>query len=176
MKPIDIERELQDLVASEEMSAFFDVTVPLASGPVEGLCKVSRPRERRSRATYLSLMFVIDAADPTVLRGIDTHMGAADWNASASAIPGVDCILEIPHRGSTAGLFLKEIDVYLDGSRPADEAFLRDVLPAIARAAHLHAGEVTVWEDTKTAATQGGGASGQTLLSRLRRFTGGAPR
>src|SRR5262249_57246847 len=86
MKPIDIERELQDLVASEEVLAFFDVTVPLASGPIEGLCKVSRPRERRSRATYLSLMFVIDAPDQAVLRAIDEHMGAADWNACGSEI------------------------------------------------------------------------------------------
>jgi len=174
MKPIDIERELQDLVASEEVLAFFDVTVPLASGPIEGLCKVSRPRERRSRATYLSLMFVIDAADGAVLRAIDAHMGAADWNACGSATPGVDCILEIPHRGSTAGLFLKEIDVYLDGSRPADAAFLRDVLqPAIASAAQLQVGEITVWEDPKAATAKPSAASSQTLLSRLRRLTGG---
>lgn len=173
MKPIDIERELQDLVASEEVLAFFDVTVPLASGPIEGLCKVSRPRERRSRATYLSLIFVIDAADATVLRAIDAHMGAADWNACGSAIPGVDCILEIPHRGSTAGLFLKEIDVYLDGSRPADAAFLRDVLqPAIATAAQLQAGEITVWEDAKASGTAATAASGETLLARLKRFAG----
>jgi len=175
MKPIDIEQELQDLVASEEVLAFFDVVLPLKSGDVEGLCKVSRPRERRSRSTYLSLMFVIDAPDPAVLRAIDAHLGAADWNACGSAIPGVDCILEIPHRGATAGLFLKEIDVYLDGSRRADAAFLRDVLqPAIAAAANLRVGEITVWEDAKTPVPQQPNASGQTLLARLRRLTGAA--
>src|SRR5262249_6289539 len=110
----------------------------------------------------------------TVLRAIDAHMGAADWNACGSATPGVDCILEIPHRGSTAGLFLKEIDGYLDGSRPADAAVLRDVPPPpLAPAAPPPVREITVWEDPKAAPANPSAASSLTLLSRLRRLTGG---
>ena len=181
MKPIDIEQELHDLVASEEMLAFFDFTLPpgSAAGAVEGLCKVSRPRERRSRSTYVSLFFVVDAADADIRRRVAGHLGRVDWNACGAAMAGVDCILAIPHRdaGSDAGLFLKELDVYLDGSRAPDAAFLREVLhPAIAKATGLRTGEITVWEDVAApaAAPAAGAAKRETLLARLRRLAGGA--
>jgi hypothetical protein len=181
MEPIDIEQELQDLVANEEVLGFFDFTLPPASGAgaVEGLCKVSRPRERRSRSTYVSLFFVVDAPDAETRGRVAGHLGRVDWNACGSAMAGVDCILAIPHRdaGSGAGLFLKEVDVYLDGSRAADAAFLRNVLqPAVAKATGLRTGEITVWEDASAPAAtpSGAAATGDTLLVRLRRLAGGA--
>ena len=183
MKAIDIEGELRELVASEEVLAYFDFTLPLggaadAAREVEGLCKVSRPRERKSRSTYLSLFFIVDAPDDATRRAIDTKLSRADWNECSASTPGVDCVMAIPHRHAGAGLFLKEIDAYLDGSYPPTAAFVRDaLLPAVARATQLRPGELTIWEET--AADPGGGApraaadAGETLLSRLRRFTRG---
>jgi len=180
MEPIDIERELQDLVASEEVLGFFDFTLPPSggAGAVEGLCKVSRPRERRSRSTYVSLFFIVDAPEGEMRRRVAGHLGRVDWNACGSAMPGVDCILAIPHRdaGSGAGLFLKEVDVYLDGSRAADAAFLRTVLqPAIATATGLRAGEITVWDDASASPVtpSNAAAKSESLLARLRRLAGG---
>jgi len=120
MKAIDIEGELRELVASEEVLAYFDFTLPLggaadAAREVEGLCKVSRPRERKSRSTYLSLFFIVDAPDDATRRAIDTKLSRADWNECSASTPGVDCVMAIPHRHAGAGLFLKEIDAYLDG-------------------------------------------------------------
>jgi hypothetical protein len=178
MKAIDIDGELRDLVASEEVLAYFDFVLPLgtdAAGQIEGLCKVSRPRERNSRSTYLSLFFIVDAHDEASRRAIDTHIGRADWSAS---VPGVDCVLAIPHRDATAGLFLKEVDVYLDGSHPPTASFVRDVLqPAIARATGVRPGEVTAWEESpQSEAGRAGTATappGDTLFRRLRRLVSG---
>src|SRR5262249_11320555 len=149
-------------------------------GAVEGLCKVSRPRERRSRSTYVSLFFVVDTADAPTRRHVAGHLGRVDWHACGAAMPGVDCVLAIPHRdaGSDAGLFLKELDVYLDGSRAPDTKFLRTVLhPAIVKATGLRSGEITVWEDAApatAAAPPGSSTASASLLTRLRRLTGGA--
>ena len=176
MKAIDIDRELQELVASEELLAFFDflLRVELGDGTlreVEGLCKVSRPRERRSRSTYLSTFFVIDAADAAVHRALDAHMKRVDWNACGDVTEGVDIVVPIPHRSGGAGLFLKEIDVYLDGSRPPDAGFVRDVLqPALVIATGMRPGDLTVWDEP--AAPGAVSAERDSLIARLRRLAG----
>lgn len=178
MEAIDIDRELRDLVATEEVLAYFDFALSLDDGgtrrEIEGLCKVSRPRERNSRSTYLSLFFIIDAPDEPTYRAIDTHMKRADWTSCGISVPGVDCVLAIPHRSTGAGLFLKEIDVYLDGSQPPNATFVRDALqPAIARTAGLRPGELTIWEEGEAdAARPAAAAPSETLLNRLRRFAG----
>jgi hypothetical protein len=174
MKAIDIEGELRELVASEEVLAHFDFTLTLGAGSgardVEGLCKVSRPRERKSRATYLSLFFIVDSPDDPTRRAIDAQLSRVDW--SAFTTPGVDCMMAIPHRHAGAGLFLKEIDAYLDGTHPPSAAFVRDhLLPTISRAVGLRAGELTVWEEDAARAPD---AEQATLLSRLRRYTRGS--
>jgi len=184
MKAIDIEGELRELVAGEEVLAYFDFVLPLGDAAdgvreVEGLCKVSRPRERKSRSTYLSLFFIVDAPDDATRRAIDTKLSRADWNECSVSTPGVDCVMAIPNRHAGAGLFLKEIDAYLDGSYPPSAAFLREaLLPALTRATQLRAGELTIWEDTAAEAGTGAPGSaaeaGETLLSRLRRFTRGS--
>jgi hypothetical protein len=175
METIDIGRELQDIMASEELLAFFDFVLPLDGGETEGLCKVSRPRSRRSKSTYLSVFLTIDLADDAVYRAVEARVKAVDWVAAGESLAGVDCFVAIPHRSHRGGLFLKEIDVYLDGSRPPDVAFVRDVLqPAIARAVGLRPGELTVWEDAAAggvpAAADSGPEQRTTLLDRLRRL------
>jgi hypothetical protein len=182
MKELDIERELLDLAAKEEVLAFFDFVLPITVGAagsrdVEGLCKISRPRARNSRATYFSLFFVVDSQDAAVQQALDTHMREVDWNALGTRSGGVDCVLPVPHRGATAGLFLKEVDVYLDGSRPADATFVRDaILPAVAQTMGLRAGELTVWEEKPSpgsaSADPTSAAKSQSILDRLRRLAG----
>jgi hypothetical protein len=178
MKAIDIDRELQELVAGEELLAFFDFLLRVESADgvlreVEGLCKVSRPRERRSRSTYLSVFFVIDATDQAVLHALEAHMKQVDWNACGEATDGVDVVVAIPHRGGGAGLFLKEIDVYLDGSRPPDPAFVREVLqPALVTATGLRPGALTVWDEPADPGAVS--AERDSLVARLRRLAGTA--
>jgi len=176
MKPIELDRELRDLVTTEEVLAYFDFILPLgelgtARSEVEGLCKVSRPRERRSRSTYLSLIFIIDAHDSAMQAQLNGHWGAIDW--AACTAPGIDCVLAIPHREPSTGLFLKEVDVYLESHQPPSAEFLRDVLqPALARTARLVPGELTIWDEPAEARPQS--APSETLLGRLRRLTGGS--
>lgn len=175
MKPIEMDRELRDLVTSEEMLAYFDFILPLgdpgsARQEVEGLCKVSRPRERRSRSTYLSLIFIIDAHDAATQALLNAHWGQIDW--AACTAPGIDCVLAIPHREPSTGLFVKEVDVYLDSQQPATAEFLRDTLqPALARTTRFVPGELTVWDEPTQARPEP--APSETLLGRLRRLTGG---
>ena len=179
-KTIDIGRELQDIIANEELLAFFDFVLPLAEADgapreVEGLCKVSRPRERRSRATYLSVFFIVDLPDAAIYRALDAHIRKIEWTAGDESAGGIDCVVPIPHRAAGGGLFLKEVDVYLDGRRRPDAAFVREVLqPGLARAVGLRPGELTVWEDAAGAADTGTPAERETLVARLRRFAGGA--
>lgn len=176
MKAFDIDQELADLAAKEEVLAFFDFELALdGEQRVEGLCKVSRPRERRSRSTYCSLLFVIDAPDAAAQRSLEGRLGAIDWNAFAAATPGVECVLAVPRRAGGGGLFLKEVDVYLDGSRDADASFAREVLqPAIARATSAKAGEVTVWNEAGDQPAKPAEAKPESFLDRLRRFAGRA--
>lgn len=167
---IDIDQELQNIVANEELLAFFDFRVAADGHTVDGLCKVSRPRERRSKATYVSIFFVIDLPDDATYRAIEAHMRKVDWAACGEATLGVDCMVAIPHRGGD-GLLLKEVDAYLDGSRTPDAAFVRDILqPALVRAAGLHPGELTVWNDSAPASARGANNAGS-VLARLRRLT-----
>jgi len=175
MKAINIDRELQELVASEEVLAFFDFMLPLPGEvAVEGLCKVSRPRERRSKSTYLSIFFIVDAHEPATQGSVETHLRRVDWNAAGEQAPGVDCFVAIPSRGATGGLVLKEVDVFLNGNVTPDLAFVRDVLqPALARAADLRPGPVTVWEDPLAAAAPAPAAN-DGLLGRLRQMAGGS--
>lgn len=177
MKAFDIDQELADLAAREEMLAFFDFALRLdGERRVEGLCKVSRPRARRSRSTYCSLLFVVDAPDADAHRSLEARLGAIDWNAFAAATPGVECVLAVPRRAGGSGLFLKEVDVYLDGSREADASFAREVLqPAIARATGAEAGEVTVWREAgEEPAEPASEAKAESFLDRLRRLAGRA--
>lgn len=174
---LDLDRELLALVAQEEMLAFFDFLLDLGGGRrVEGLCKVSRPRERRSRARYLSLLFVVDAVDAETQQALTRHFAAASWGSAA--IAGVEGILPVPHRSAGAGLFLKEVDVYLDGSRDADMSFLRSaLLPVVARSAGISPGELTVWEQKAPAAAAAPPAAAESegIVSRLRRLIGLGP-
>src|SRR5262245_18476033 len=97
METIDIGRELQDIMASEELLAFFDFTLPLDGGETEGLCKVSRPRSRRSKATYLSVFLTIDLPDDAVYRAVEARLKAVDWSAASEGLSGIDCFVAIPH-------------------------------------------------------------------------------
>ncbi len=170
MKPIELDRELRDLVTTEEVLAYFDFLLPLGAPggtrqELEGLCKVSRPRERRSRSTYLSLIFIIDAHDAAAQARLNEHWGQIDWVACTA--PGIDCVLAIPHREPSSGVFLKEVDVYLEREQPPSAEFLRDVLqPALARTARFVPGELTIWDEPT--------ASSESLLDRLRRLAGGS--
>lgn len=174
METIDIGRELQDIMASEELLAFFDFTLTLEGGDTEGLCKVSRPRSRRSKSTYLSVFLTIDLPDDATYRAVEARLKSVDWGAAAEGLSGIDCFVAIPHRSHKGGLFLKEVDVYLDGSRPPDVAFVRDVLqPAVARALDLRPGELTVWEESGGAPTSPPQQAQRTsLLDRIRRLGG----
>jgi hypothetical protein len=178
-QPIDLDRELMSLVAREEMLAFFDFVLALGGdrdgGPtVEGLCKISRPKERRSRVTYLSLLFVVDAADVSAQQALAARFGAIDWDAARAE--GVDGVLPVPHRDAGAGLFLKEVDVFLDGSRVADAAFVREtLLPSIVRATGIRPGELTVWQSSPAPAatpSSNSDAASESLVDRLRRLLG----
>ncbi|MEO8602267.1 MAG: hypothetical protein ABI629_06820 [bacterium] len=175
MKAINIDRELEELVASEEVLAFFDFMLPLQGEVVvEGLCKVSRPRERRSKSTYLSIFFIVDAPEAAQQRDVEARLKAVDWNAAGEQAPGVDCFVAIPNRGATGGLVLKEVDVFLDGNVSPDIAFVREVLqPAIARAADLRAGLVTVWDEPVAKPVGPAASAGGGFLARLRRMASG---
>lgn len=176
MKSFDIDQELADLAAKEEVLAFFDFVLRLeGERRVEGLCKVSRPRERRSRSTYCSLLFVVDAPDAEAHRSLEARLGRIDWTAFAADAPGVECVLAVPRRASGSGLFLKEVDVYLDGSREADASFAREVLqPAVARAMSADAGTVTVWNDAGDEPAKPAEPKTESFLDRLRRLAGRA--
>ena len=175
METIDIGRELQDIMASEELLAFFDFVLPLATaardrGAVQGVA---------AALTALEIDLPVDLPDhrPAGRRRLPRRRGAPEGGrlerGRRGGCPGIDCFVAIPHRSHQGGLFLKEVDVYLDGSRPPDVAFVRDVLqPAIARAVGLRPGELTVWEESAAAppADRAPEGHGTSLLDRFRRL------
>lgn len=149
---IDARQQFIDLFNSEEMLAFFDFQVKLASGGLaQGLCKVSKPKGGGNivkHGQYFSLLFLIDTPDDTTWRGVTEYVKKINWDYLGKQLPGIQTVLSIPHLHPEAGFFFKETDVYVTSTFELSKTFVMGKLyPAIQQTTGFKTGELTFWED-----------------------------
>ncbi len=145
---IDLDRQLLELFNKERMLAFFDFRVRLGDAePLSGLCKISQPKGGGQQSQYLSLLFLIDTPDESAWHRVDAYTEHLGWDAFMRELPGVVTVLPIPHLHRGAGIYFKEVDIYVDSSVTIAKHYVMDKLyPAILRVAGLTGGEVVFWD------------------------------
>lgn len=146
-KIIDLDEELLNLLKKEEMFAFFDFSLNLPeAGTASGLCKVSRPRSADSGSYYISLLFLIDADEQRMPRAIDERINKINWKDLSHSVPEIKSILPMPYLSVRAGIYAREIDIYLSVNE-LTRAFVTGFQPLLARAMGLNAEAPVFWDD-----------------------------
>lgn len=150
MKPdesVDLLREFVDLYDREEMLAFFEFRLERAgAGEIDGLCRISKPKDGRSNLYYLSLGFVVDTPDEATRDFVDAALAKLDGDALRSAVPNVVEVLPVTAMPTGPESYVRQADILFDDSSPADEAAVLALLvPALARITGLQPRELVRW-------------------------------
>lgn len=144
---IDLDEEFLDLLKREEIFAFFDFCLGLpADRTVSGLCKISRPKPADSGSHYFSMVFMLDAVDDTVCRAISEYFKVIDWEDLARSVPGIVSFAAMPYLSQHAGIYIKEVDVYLTAGN-LTRPFLEGFHSSLARGMKIRAENPIYWDD-----------------------------
>jgi len=179
---IDLEMQLRDLFHKEEMLAFFDLQFPNgANPPLEGLCKISKPKTDRKAAHYFSLLFLIDASPAAGWEQIHDIFSRVPWEALTERIPGVDVVLTLPYSRPLGGLYFHEIDIFFQtGSVLSKGNISSRLVPAVAQMCGCQTGEIVFWDNvppplppTTTNTPKKCEEDAVPLVVRMRRWLGG---
>lgn len=150
MKPdesVDLLREFVDLYDREEMLAFFEFRLERPGHPeVEGLCRISRPKDGRSNLYYLSLGFVVDTPDEATRVFVDAALARLDGDALRSAVPHVLEVLPVTVMPSGPESYMRQADILLDDGVAGDPStVLAQLVPALAKVTGILPREVVRW-------------------------------
>ncbi|MHC1729581.1 MAG: hypothetical protein AB9866_26855 [Syntrophobacteraceae bacterium] len=144
---IDLDEELLSLLENDEMFAFFDFSLTLPEErTVSGLCKISRPKSADFQSYYISLLFMIDAAESRVCHVIDEHINQINWEDLRDSMPEIISILSMPYLSERSGIYFREIDIYLAVDK-LTRPFIARFHPLLAGAMGLKAETPTYWDD-----------------------------
>lgn len=144
---VDLVREFVDLYDREELIAFFEFS---AEGPggtsLEGLCRISRPKDGSSHLAYLSVGFVADTPDDASRALMDERLGRIDGDAVRAAVPQVAEVLPMSVMGPGSESYVRQADILFGEETLADpRAVLEQLVPALAAIADLRPGPLTWW-------------------------------
>src|SRR5262245_42833364 len=144
---VDLLREFVDLYSREEMLAFFEFRLERPGGrEVEGLCRISQPKDGRSNLYYLSLGFVADTPDEAARRSIDDALARLDGDALRSAVPSVVEVLPVTSMPTGPESFVRQADILFDEQSASDPTTtLEQLIPAVARITGIHPRELVWW-------------------------------
>lgn len=147
---VDLVAEFVDLYSREEMLAFFEFRLGGSNGhPVEGLCRISQPKDGRSNLYYLSLGFVVDTPDEASRKRVDDSLAKLDGDALRSTLPCVIEVLPVTVMSTEAESQVRQADILLDEDTVGEAStFLPQLVPAIAAIMGLDAGELVWWTAT----------------------------
>jgi hypothetical protein len=171
---LDIESQFKNLFNTEEMVAFFDFRLkPEGSEPMDGLCKISRPKAGKHGGKYFSLFMVIDTPTESSRQVVGNSLKLINWDDMKMLLPEFECVLPIFYSNKGKENFLVEYDVYMSKTCELSRFYLlNDLYPAIARVSALSIGELIFWDSakspSKTAPPELEGS--QSLLQRLKSF------
>ncbi len=144
---IDLDEEFFDLLKKEEIFAFFGFSLSLPEDrTVSGLCKISRPKSADPKLHYFAMVFMLDAVDETVCRAMNEHFKTIDWEALRGSVPGIVDFVAMPLLSQRAGIYIKEVDVYLTAGN-LTKPFLEGFHSSLARVMKLGAEDPIYWDD-----------------------------
>ena len=144
---VDLLREFVDLYSREEMLAFFEFRLEQAGGrDIEGLCRISQPKDGRSNLYYLSLGFVVDTPDEASRACVDDALSRLDGEALRAAVPNVVEVLPVTSMTTGPESFVRQADILFDEDSAADPATtLAALVPALAKITGMRASELVWW-------------------------------
>jgi len=148
-KVIDLKQQLIGLFDKENVLAFFDFQLAVDQNEsVQGLCKISEPKEGESKSNYLSILFIIDTINDMVEAKVDTLIKGISWNGFKACLYGSNMIIPMPHVGSETQHYLKEVEIYLNPQILASRSYIVDNLyPAILKILGCTSNELTFWDE-----------------------------
>lgn len=144
---VDLMREFVDLYDREEMLAFFEFRLERVGGDeVDGLCRISQPKDGRSNLYYLSVGFVVDTPDEATRAFVDQALEKLDGDALRSAVPSVVEVLPVTAMPTGPESYVRQADILFDDASAADpDALLAELVPALARVTGIRPREVVRW-------------------------------
>ena len=144
---IDLDEEFLTLARKEEMFAFFDFSLSLPGAQTaSGLCKISRPKSADSKSHYISLLFMLDAADDPKCQSINEYVNRIDWEELNKSIAEVASVVPMPYLSKRAGLYIREVVIYLTGDN-LERRFFAKLHSSLARVGGLKAETLIFWDD-----------------------------
>ena len=147
---VDLLREFVDLYSREEMLAFFEFRLRQTDGgEIEGLCRISQPKDGRSNLYYLSLGFVADTPDEAARSAIDSALSRLDGDSLRTAVPSVVEVLPVTSMPTGPESFVRQADILFDEDQATDPATtLAALVPALAEITGIHTSELVWWTGT----------------------------
>lgn len=144
---VDLLREFVDLYSREEMLAFFEFRLERPGArDIEGLCRISQPKDGRSNLYYLSLGFVVDTPDEAARTIIDEVLSRLDGDALRSAVPNLVEMLPVTAMPTGSESYVRQADILLDDSSANDPAaILKALIPAMAKITGIQPSELVWW-------------------------------
>ena len=131
------------------MLAFFDFQLTLdLNGMVQGLCKISEPKEGQSKSNYLSLFFIIDTPDDRGKEAkIDLLMKQLPWSDLKKGMPGIDMVVPMSRVSYGNNHYIKEVEIFLGQGQPVTRPFLVGALyPTVIKTLGGTGGDLVFWD------------------------------
>jgi hypothetical protein len=146
---IDLKQQLMGLFDKEKVLAFFDFQLVLDQNEsVQGLCKISEPKEGQAKSPYLALLFIIDAVDDAAEKKVDALMKGISWMGFKNHLRGSTMIIPMPRVASDTRHYLKEVDIYLSPDVRVSRSYIVDHLyPAIVTMLGCRGNEPIFWDE-----------------------------
>jgi len=174
---IDMGKQLQDLLKTEEMLAFFDFQFESETGKtISGLCKISRPKEGKAQSKYVSLLFIIDTPEGEGARDVIARLRDISWDGLKGHLAGFADALPLPSLDVGSGDFVvSEVDLYVADDVELDKRYVAEELhPAITRITRFSAEPPVFFAEApagaETRADEPIGQEGGSLVERVRRM------
>ena len=150
---IDLQQQMIDLFEQEDMVAFFDVSHDYVEDDVkstlEGLCKITKPKDNLSGTDCIFMTFIFDTPDEKHWAKADALVQEVSWESLADEVEELDSILSMPTDSlADSGHYLKQLDIYLAANTTVGKAFLSSkLLLPLEKISGLKSRNLSFWED-----------------------------
>jgi hypothetical protein len=148
-KVTDLKQQLIGLFDKENVIAFFDFRLTVDQNEsVQGLCKISEPKDGETKSNYLSLLFIIDTIDDTVEAKVDALVKGIQWSGLKARLYGSNMVIPMPHVKYDTRHYLKDVEIYLSPQIRVSRSYIADNLyPAISGILGCTANELIFWDE-----------------------------
>ena len=129
---IDVSEESINLFEKEDLVAFFDFTFNRKDlQPVEGLCKISRPKAGQSSMNYFSLLFIVDTPDKEIMDQIRKITGRLNEENLRVPLGGVSYSVVMPSVSVREKICIKQVDIILEAPCRTEAFITEKLFPAV---------------------------------------------